>query len=164
MTDKLNLDAMERRAYWWRNQSPSEFDGVGIADEFSDYTLHLIARVRGLEAEHDAGLSWSGFNLHGDRKSIDEAKRLIHRDGRCADLESIVRNLEAAIATERKRCAEIARRDVDWTRFNKHEIEQWEVGADGVHEYRLGVKVGEMIALEIERGDEEQGECSTESA
>ncbi len=53
----------------------------------------------------------SRFNLHGDRKSIDEAKRLIHRDGRCADLESIVRNLEAEIAPERKRCAEIERVD-----------------------------------------------------
>lgn len=165
MTNHLDLDAMERRANAWvhahRHRSPSLPPCILVAPH---ELIALIARVRELEAVHDAGLSWSGFNLHGDRKSIDEAKRLIHRDGRCADLESIVRNLEAAIATERKRCAEIARRDVDWTRFNKHEIEQWEVGADGVHEYRLGVKVGEMIALEIERGDEEQGECSTESA
>ena len=79
-----------------------------------------------------------------------------------------VRELEAerdvAVSAERKRCAEIARRDVDWTRFNKREIEQWDSGVDGVRDYRLGIKVGEMIALAIERGDEVQEGWSTESA
>lgn len=57
--------------------------------------------------------------------------------------------------------------------FDQH-LPQWvgsadgdkdgDAGADGVRDYRLGVKVGEMIALAIERVDEVQEECSTEYA
>lgn len=40
--------------------------------------------------DDDAGLSWSGFNLRGDRKSIKEVQRLLHREYLCTDLEKIV--------------------------------------------------------------------------
>ena len=46
----------------------------------ADRILALLPKVP------DAGISWSGFNLSGDRRSIDEVKRLIHVEGRADDL------------------------------------------------------------------------------
>lgn len=40
--------------------------------------------------KHGSGLSWSGFNLYGDRKSIDKAKNLLHNEGRSEALSQII--------------------------------------------------------------------------
>ncbi len=65
-------------------------------------------------AAASSGLSWSGFNLRGDRKSIDEAKRLLHRDERCREMDKIaveqrdrIAELEARVATLQALCAEV---------------------------------------------------------
>lgn len=51
---------------------------------------------------------------------------------------------------ERKRCAEIASRDADWSRFGKKEVhEPWEGGPDGARDYRIGIVAGRAIAAAI---------------
>jgi hypothetical protein len=58
-----------------------------------------VSDTKGLSAifaaakQLDAGIctiSWDGFNLAGDKKSIDEAKRLIYRAGRLKELEALL--------------------------------------------------------------------------
>lgn len=127
----IDLEAMERRAI---DYSKSNFGGRAWG--FPKDVLTLIARVRELEAQHDCGLSWSVFILRGDRESIDEVKRLIHRDGRCADLESIVRGLDASVAAERKRYAAIAREHASIAAGNA---------------MLTGLEIAESIATAIER-------------
>lgn len=47
--------------------------------------IHEVLTAANLEY---AAMSWNGFNLFGDRKSIDEAKRLLHNsDSRMPALE-----------------------------------------------------------------------------
>ena len=39
----------------------------------------------------DCGMSWSGFNVSGDKKSIDEVRRLQHREGFLLQIEATLR-------------------------------------------------------------------------
>ena len=41
-------------------------------------------------SDDECGLSWNGFVLRGDRKSIDEAQRLIAADGRLKAIEEMI--------------------------------------------------------------------------
>ncbi len=50
----------------------------------------------GKGAASKAMLSWAGFNLHGDDKSIEEAKRLLHEAGTVPELKEIIRSMQAA--------------------------------------------------------------------
>ena len=57
----------------------------------------------GLIADHikpDSGMSWNGFNLFGDKLSIREVERLLHRAGRCSELEALYAQQEAALRTK----------------------------------------------------------------
>lgn len=42
-----------------------------------------------------SAVSWNGFNLFGDRKSIDELKRLMHTEARVDALVSRLKEYEA---------------------------------------------------------------------
>jgi hypothetical protein len=44
-----------------------------------------------------AGLSWGGFNLFGDRRSIDEAKRMQHEVGTIPALRAEIARLHRDI-------------------------------------------------------------------
>lgn len=48
-----------------------------------------------------SGMSWSGFNIAGDSKSIDEVRRLMNAEDRCRSLERVVLSERAA----REKCA-----------------------------------------------------------
>jgi hypothetical protein len=58
-----------------------------------------------------------------------------------------------ALAAQRERDAGIAERDVDWTRFGKTHLPQWENGADDIRDYRLGIAAGRAIAAAIRGQD-----------
>lgn len=56
--------------------------------------LHSILTAANVDY---ATLSWNGFNLFGDRKSIDEAKRLLHNsDSRMPALERLLKEMKDA--------------------------------------------------------------------
>jgi hypothetical protein len=48
-----------------------------------------------------SAISWSGFNLLGDEKSIAEVKRLMHRDERCAWFEDAYAKLTKIVTARR---------------------------------------------------------------
>jgi len=54
-----------------------------------------------------------------------------------------------AILSERERCAKVAERDADWSKFGKGGVYQWEDGPDGHRDYRLGIAAGRSIAAAI---------------
>lgn len=54
-----------------------------------------------------------------------------------------------AILAERERCAKVAERDADWSKFGKRDVFQWEDGPDGARDYRLGIAAGRSIAAAI---------------
>ena len=58
-------------------------------------------------------------------------------------------DIARAILAERERCAKVAERDADWSRFGKKEIGQWEGGPDGARDYRLSIAAGRAIASAI---------------
>lgn len=66
---------------------------------------------------------------------------------------------EAAIrADQMKRDAGVAASDVDWTTFSKRDIEQWDGGPDTGRDYRLGIRVGSVIATAIrQKGSDHAG-------
>lgn len=61
----------------------------------------------------------------------------------------VAESISRAILAERERCAEVAERDADWSKFGKKEIDQWEGGPDGARDYRLGIAAGRAIASAI---------------
>jgi hypothetical protein len=56
---------------------------IAAADEItslSQEVAELRAKLMGLADSHEVcGMSWNGFNVVGDKESIDEVKRLQHR-------------------------------------------------------------------------------------
>jgi hypothetical protein len=84
---------------------------------------------------------------------MDEARRLIAKiEGcTCMDCEDAV--AESLLAAEQRgaeRAAQVAERDVDWSRFGKGEIhEAWEGGPDAARDYRIGIVAGRAIAAAI---------------
>jgi hypothetical protein len=54
---------------------------------------HFALTNAGLEY---SAMSWGGFNLFGDRKSIDEAKRLLHAAGTVEALKDRIATLTRA--------------------------------------------------------------------
>ncbi|MFD1944691.1 hypothetical protein [Paradevosia shaoguanensis] len=54
-----------------------------------------------------------------------------------------------AILAERERCAKVAERDADWSKFGERDVSQWEDGPDGARDYRLGIAAGRSIAAAI---------------
>ena len=65
--------------------------------------IHSALKDAGLEY---AALSWNGFNLFGDRKSIEEAKRLLH-------------NSDDVLPIIRDQLCDIQRLSFDW--MKKHD-------------------------------------------
>jgi hypothetical protein len=60
------------------------------------------AEIERLRAVLQCGMSWGdGFNISGDRKSIDEAGRLLHEAGKVGDLTNLL--IEARAENERLR-------------------------------------------------------------
>lgn len=55
----------------------------------------IHAALRAADLSYSA-LSWNGFNLVGDRASIDEVKRLIHVEGRMKCLQETLYNERAS--------------------------------------------------------------------
>ena len=49
------------------------------------------SNIVSVDALHPSGLSWSGFNVAGDRKSIDEVERLIHSEAYLKQCDAILR-------------------------------------------------------------------------
>ena len=52
-----------------------------------------------------SGLSWAGFNIFGERKSIDEVQRLMRVEGRVVALEARIAQLEILLEVEKERNA-----------------------------------------------------------
>ncbi len=46
-------------------------------------------------------------------------------------------------------CTQLAERDVDWSRFGKAGVGQWDGGPDDVRDYRIGIATGRTIAAAI---------------
>lgn len=66
--------------------------------------IHDALTAAGLEY---SALSWGGFNLFGDEKSIEEAKRLLHNsDSRMPALEIELRQTRSLLSPEGARTAE----------------------------------------------------------
>jgi hypothetical protein len=80
-----------------------------------------------------SSMSWNGFHLFGDKRSIDELKRLEHQSHRDAALVREILDLrdklQCAILGERERCAKVAE---DW-----------------ITEYGTYSSTGEAIAVAI---------------
>ena len=66
-----------------------------------------VARAERAEAKVAAGLSWGGFNLFGDSKSIDEAKRLVHEAGRLEQLVVLIKDERARAERAEARVVEL---------------------------------------------------------
>ncbi len=58
-------------------------------------------------------------------------------------------SLTADAAAVREAAAKVAERDVDWTTFSKRGLEQWDSGPDAGRDYRLGIRIGTVIAAAI---------------
>ena len=58
--------------------------------------MHFALTNAGLEY---SAMSWGGFNLFGDRKSIDEAKRLLHMAGAVPALKELLAAQQSAPIT-----------------------------------------------------------------
>lgn len=56
------------------------------------------------------GISWSGFNLHGDRKSIEEVQRLLRVDAAIASLRDEVMRYQIKLQAAEQRIS-----DMSWT-------------------------------------------------
>ena len=52
-----------------------------------------------------SGLSWAGFNIFGERKSIDEVQRLMRVEGRVVALEARIAQLEILLEVEKEKNA-----------------------------------------------------------
>lgn len=52
-----------------------------------------------------SGMSWSGFNIAGDKASIDEVRRLMNAEQRCQALERVV----LSEREERQKCSDALR-------------------------------------------------------
>lgn len=62
----------------------------------------LLAALDAVRAQEWSGLSWGGFNLRGDRKSIDEVRRLMNCAERLSQLEPYLQEqIKAAQESER---------------------------------------------------------------
>ena len=70
-----------------------------------DEALRLRARVAELEAE--SGMSWNGFNLRGDAKSVAELRRLMNSADRLTQLEPYLNGL---LASANQRVAELEKK------------------------------------------------------
>jgi hypothetical protein len=78
----------------------------------------------------------------------------VYPHGYLADwIKAIEAAITEALAAQRERDAGIAERDVDWTRFGKTHLPQWENGADDIRDYRLGIAAGRAIAAAIRGQD-----------
>lgn len=64
------------------------------------------ARVAELGAKLRCSLSWGGFNVYGDEKSIRETGAMLHSHGIVHELQATIRNLNAQLATAEQRVAE----------------------------------------------------------
>ena len=73
---------------------------------------------RELAQQDESKLSWGGFNLSGDKKSINEARRLVHCDGRLKFFEQEYQSHAAALSTlqEQLRACELDAKRYRWLR------------------------------------------------
>lgn len=74
----------------------------------------LITENERLQKLTDCGISWSGFNLYGDRKSINEVQRLIGRDGQCSALENSVMDYKTRFETLKETAKKLIK---EWSNF-----------------------------------------------
>lgn len=87
--------------------------------------------------------------------AINIARKILFEAGAGVTTDKLELATKAAaifLMAERERCAEIAGRDVDWTRFGKRDLEPWESGRDDIRDYRLGIVTGRAIAATIRNG------------
>jgi hypothetical protein len=59
------------------------------------------ARIAELETKGYCSLSWNGFNLHGDKASITEAKNMLHSHGIVPELKETIKELRTQLAKAR---------------------------------------------------------------
>ncbi len=79
---------------WWRRM-----DGTPILNDIAVRMAVAFSEASTPSpAAPTADLSWNGFRLFGDVKSIDEAKRLLHEDGQLAEFRGMVQRGEMVYA------------------------------------------------------------------
>lgn len=84
-----------------------------------------------------AGLSWGGFNLTGDRASINEVTRLMTVEERCKALETLIqRPLPHGVQADRPPCDECrARPRYDIFVLCQECLDKWAQGKAGEVDY-----------------------------
>jgi hypothetical protein len=80
------------RDYWRRSRAADAQSDAGPV-AWQDTDLAGI-NITGLEApprpDASAGMSWAGFNVYGDKKSIDAVRDALHAKDRCEALDKMI--------------------------------------------------------------------------
>ena len=107
--------------------------------------------------------NWEPLHVHEKMRALirerDEARAayndLVSMEKRAGTQLADMAMFEIAEAEQRgyqrgvRDAAEIAGRDVDWTKFGTKDLQPWETGPDSLRDYRLGIAVGRSISAAI---------------